>query len=154
MKKIQKERVSYYDVYVANDGTEFNSQEECQKYDNSALGVVRARYEKLVVKSGVESDICGVGSDESVVDVLRIKSKDDADTVMQRYFLENSWLKNSSSYDDVVKRAEAKVSLALAEDDYLFVGLGCCDDAFWFIGTALQLKGRIDAFVTPNEKKD
>lgn len=153
MKKIQKERVSYYDVYVANDGTEFSTQEECKKYDDSALGVVRARYKKLVVKSGVESDICGVGSDECVVDVLRIKSKGDADIVMQRFMLENLWLKNDSN-NDAFMRAAKKVSLALAEDDYLLVGLGCCDDCFWIIDTALNIKNRIDVFVTPDEKKD
>lgn len=151
MKKIQKERVSYYDVYVANDGTEFNSQEECQKYDNSALGVVRARYEKLVVKTKTEDDILGIGSCEVVVKVLRIKSEEDVNTVMQMFLLENPHLMDNK---DRVEKTEKIISLAFTEDDFLVVNHGYDYDAFWVMGTTRQLKEQIDAFVTPDEKKD
>lgn len=151
MKKIQKERVSYYDVYVANDGTEFNSQEECQKYDNSALGVVRARYEKLVVKTKTEDDILGIGSCEVVVKILRIKSEDDVNTVMQMFLLENPHLMDNK---ERVEKTEKEISLALTEDDFLVVNHGYDYDAFWVMGTTRQLKEQIDAFVTPDEKKD
>lgn len=53
MKIIKKEVVtkSYVEVFIANDGTEFSSESECRKYDESAMGVLRAKYAPMVVKN-------------------------------------------------------------------------------------------------------
>lgn len=51
MKRVEiKETVSKY-VWEAIDGTKFNSEEECKKYDNSAEAVLLANYNSLVINS-------------------------------------------------------------------------------------------------------
>ena len=51
MKEIIKDKtvVEHYTVYQATDGTEFNSSEECRKYEESALGVIRSKIAKPIV---------------------------------------------------------------------------------------------------------
>ena len=40
MKEITKEVKNTYTVYQASDGTEFNSKEECKKYEDTAKCVL------------------------------------------------------------------------------------------------------------------
>ena len=49
MKEVTKEKVQKYTVYEALDGTEFHDKAECEKYEESAKGVVKARIAKLTV---------------------------------------------------------------------------------------------------------
>ena len=44
MQVIKKERINVYEVYAAMDGTEFNTVEECRKYENSAKCVLLSKY--------------------------------------------------------------------------------------------------------------
>ena len=67
MKEITKERVQKYTVYEALDGTEFNDKAECEKYDESAKGVLMARIAKLIVGKGDAWDIMGGYEDHDVV---------------------------------------------------------------------------------------
>lgn len=154
MKKIQKEKVSTYDVFVAIDGTEFREMEECKKYEESAKGVLNAKYRKLVVKSVSEYEVCSCGSEDNTCDIVKINSQADADIVLQMYFMENPHvLKDEEPYSRWKERAENIVDKALKEQDFIIVGRGCCD-CFWLVGTRNSLKESIDAVCTPEEKKD
>lgn len=62
METKQIEVKSIKTVYVAVDGTEFNDKEECRKYDESAIGVLKGRVKKLAVK--VTNEWTAVGGDE------------------------------------------------------------------------------------------
>ena len=58
MKEIKKERTTtqtYYE-YEALDGTIFNDKEECQKYDESALGLLN--YKVSLLKVGKKDMDC------------------------------------------------------------------------------------------------
>lgn len=48
MKKERKEiiRKEYKDIYIAIDGEEFTSEEECKKYEQTAEAVINAAFEK------------------------------------------------------------------------------------------------------------
>ena len=113
MKKIRKEQVSYYDVFEAMDGTIFNNAEECEKYENSAKGVLKAKLSEFTVKKGDECSIFNTGSSDYMVYVCVPKTADDIDVINQigmlyngRVFIENSkdylhkviWL--TFDYDD------------------------------------------------------
>lgn len=55
MKKERKEiiRKEYKDIYVANDGKEFASEEECKKYEQTAEGVINSAFARLSVGNKV-----------------------------------------------------------------------------------------------------
>lgn len=48
MKIVEREKVTttYYNVFVANDGTEFSDKDECEKYEKSAKCAIESAYEK------------------------------------------------------------------------------------------------------------
>lgn len=55
MKKETKEimRREYKDIYIANDGKEFTSEEECKKYEQTAEGVINSAFARLSVGNKV-----------------------------------------------------------------------------------------------------
>ena len=61
-------------VYEANDGTQFQTMEECEKYENTAKCALLIRYNKLVLKSLMESDIFTAGNEDYIVDIIEMKS--------------------------------------------------------------------------------
>ncbi|SHL72585.1 hypothetical protein SAMN04488494_0576 [Xylanibacter ruminicola] len=152
MNKIKKEQVSHYEVFVAADGTEFNSCEECMKYEMSAYGVLNAKYQKLVVKSESEDVVFpGIGMDDHTCELVSIKSQAEADTVLQLYLLINSHLTREDASDWAkkwIERARNLVDLALKTGEYLLVGRNCdYDESMWFNGTPSSIKESIDSFL-------
>lgn len=83
IKKIEKVSKTYYEVYVATDGTEFASIDECEKYEKSAEGVLRARLKDIRVYEGNQESLFGIGSCECGVWVVVPKKKEDIDLVKQ-----------------------------------------------------------------------
>lgn len=70
MKEVKELRVVGYE---ANDGTIFTRQEECIKYENSAKGVVSAKYNKYIVKKTNECELFKCGNeDEDSVDLYKV----------------------------------------------------------------------------------
>ena len=64
MKVIQKKRETEYSVYQATDGTEFNDCAECEKYENSARGVLLAELKNCEINRGTEYDLLGTDSSD------------------------------------------------------------------------------------------
>ena len=83
-KKVELMNWKY--VYVAADGTEFDDKGECEGYEKSAKGVVRARVKELVINEGIECDLFETGG-ENKVWVCLPKSKDDIDRMRQLFLL-------------------------------------------------------------------
>lgn len=143
MKTIQREKtiVNTYDVYVANDGTEFNDKAECEKYEKSAIGVVNARYKALVVDTHSEYSAFQIGCDDNLVQIVKVRSEKDIDTVVQMFML----IERCDIKSDRVGEAEKIVRRAFEENDILFVNRGYDDDCFWLMGTCNSLKEGIDS---------
>lgn len=59
MKEKRIEIMNYMTIYVAADGTEFENKEQCEMYDRSALGVVKARVKNAAVKITDEWEAVG-----------------------------------------------------------------------------------------------
>lgn len=88
MKKIEKEVVTkVVEGYMAMDGTMFQEQEECAKYEQSARGVLRGRVKKLVFNEGTEDCILFTGSPDNKVWVCRPMTEEDIDAIKQLYML-------------------------------------------------------------------
>lgn len=134
MKTINKEIVtkSTKTVYVANDGTEFENAEECKKYESSARGVLYAKYEPMVVKTSDEYEIFLVGCDDNIVEIVCVKTQEDADLILQILLLENSLYTNE---DHKERREEAIAQINSAIGDFLLVGRGYDRDSFWLYGS-------------------
>ena len=47
MRTVEKEKTIYTTVYVANDGKEFFSKEECEKYEQTAWFVIQQMFDSL-----------------------------------------------------------------------------------------------------------
>lgn len=155
MKTVVRERtnVEKYEVYVAADGTEFTNCDECEKYEESAKGVLMAKIRPLVVKEASQEDILGWGSCEDTVLVLKLKTQADADAVMQMMCLENKHLMENS-YRDHADRVQGYVNSALATNDCLLVNLGYECDGFWIEGTCTSLVEKLQKFFTIEEKNE
>ena len=54
MKEISVEQKTYIRKWEAIDGTQFNSREDCEKYENSAKCVILAKYKDFVIKESDE----------------------------------------------------------------------------------------------------
>jgi hypothetical protein len=152
METISRERKSYYDVYVANDGTEFRDREECKKYEESAVGVLMAKLRPIISETN-EYDVSGMGCEDSNVWVAKPSTQDDVDTIMQLYLAKEPYMMKEE-YKETVELRRAIVQRALDENDVLFIGRGCDYDSFWFIGTRNSIKEKLDSFLNAEKKDD
>ena len=125
MKEVLKERTVYDTYYEAVDGTSFRSKEECEKYEESANGVLRSKFKNSIIKEGTEYSIFSVGSDESIVYAVKIETNADADTVKQLWIMSHTYIANTERYTKYLEEAFAKIDEAHTKGDILFVGEDC-----------------------------
>lgn len=155
METIRKEKVqkSYYEIFVANDGTEFTSSDECQKYEESAKGVLMAKLHPLIIKDICEESIFGFGSCDSTVWVVKPSTQNDVDTIMQAFLLYCPYMAKDDHKNSL--ECERKlVQRALDENDVILIGRGYDMDSFWFVGTRNSMKEQLDKLMKVDEKND
>ena len=123
MKEIQKKREVFDTWYQATDDTEFRTREECEKYEQTAHAVVRQKFLKLIIANKTEYDFFHVGSDDTTVYAVKMDSQEEADTVLQLYFLDNPHvLRDEENPKKYKEEALNMVNTAYQEQDILFVG--------------------------------
>lgn len=149
MKEVKKEEISYKYVYVAEDGTEFRDRNECEKYENSAKGVLLAKYKDLVLKTAVEFDIVGAGCEEYDVDVVKVSNEQDADLIMQLALLFNPYLRDEGQ-EEYLNKTKNLIYSAINDGDYLVIGRGYNgdNDNFAVEHSKSSLHKEIDKFFT------
>jgi hypothetical protein len=121
MKEVTKEKIQKYTMYEALDGTEFHDKAECQKYEESAKGVIRARIAKLIVGRGNEWELLA-GSDDHEVIGIKMKTGRDLEYVKQFLLMECSWY-NNEIFDIIEK--------AYDNDDIVLFGISVDGDYYW-----------------------
>lgn len=124
-------------VYEATDGTQFSNEDECLKYEKSALGVLNTRYKPLVICSlGEYTVFGGAGAEDYQIDLVRVKSDKEVDIVLQMFELINGKHNNESDTD----KAKHLIQKALDDKDILLIGRGYTnEEEFWLIKTKGQL---------------
>ena len=132
MKEIKKEKTitqTYYE-YEALDGTIFNDKEECQKYDESALGVLNYKVNLLKVgKKDMDCwDLC-CGYDDNECFALKPELPEDKDTILQWYLGHTPHLLNDSC-KNYVNDIASKIQCALNEGDIIFFGVNGSDEPY------------------------
>lgn len=123
MKEVVKEVIKREIIWEASDGTQFNSKEECQKYENTANCVIRTRYSPLVVKSLREEELLINGCYDTIIEVIKLDDSSDINTVLAMCRL--------YGYDE----DEAVCKKALKNDSYILINRGYDNDSFWIMGT-------------------
>ena len=120
MKEITKEKKSTYTVYQATDGTEFNSKEECQKYEDTAKCLLLTKYKPLVKRTASEYDIFNTGSEEYMIDILQyLSSESDIDILIQ---LNRLYYSGRKLDDDFYNNMRSKLEKCLKNRDIVLVG--------------------------------
>ena len=97
MERITKERKTTYTVYVACDGTEFDTEKACSDYEYSAKGVLFARYKSCVINTFSEYELFKVGSDDNYIDVVKMETDSDINTILQLQILFNGHVKDKNT---------------------------------------------------------
>ena len=128
MKEVTKEKVQKYTVYEALDGTQFSDRAECEKYEQSAKGVIRARVAKLIVGKENEWNLLA-GCDEHEVVGIKMQTGRDVEYVKQFLMIECSWYNNSPVERDKIFDIMEK---AYDNDDIVLFGINC-DGDYYFI---------------------
>lgn len=145
MKTIEEERVIKQTMYVACDGVRFSDQEECATYEKTAGCVLKARYNALLVKNTDEWSVFKGCSEDAVIQIVRVESERDIDTICQYGVYCNDRLdvdKMRSSLLDIVKA-----------DNRVFIGRGYDCDTFYLIGSRSTILARIDSELSESENK-
>lgn len=71
--------------YIAEDGTVFCDQAECEKYEKSALFVISKKLEKLANTS--ETNLFFCGCDDNIVEVFNIETDEDLANLKKYVYL-------------------------------------------------------------------
>ena len=151
MKKTIKDKtiVEQYTVYEAFDGEEFHTSEECRKYEESALGVVRSKIAKLIVYdtrkiSGEDAWTIMGGCDDHNIVAIKMSNAADLDLVKQWLLLECPYYSDEGREEIKAKR------FAIFEDAYnngdiLIFGMNCDNDGY-FINSRQNIIDKLNSF--------
>jgi len=151
MKEVIKERtnVEKYKVYQASDGTEFMNYEECRKYEDSALGVVRGNVAKLIVGRTDDAWELMGGNDDSSVIAIKMNCAADVDLVKQLFLLEHPYY-NETERKELKQKKFDIIEDAYNNNDVVLFGINC-DGDYYFINSRQNI---IDNLNNLTEKKD
>ena len=140
--------------YIAEDGTVFRSEEECKKYEESALFAISKELKRLDNKKNgaSEYDIYDECSEEDLVEIFNAETERDIENI-RRYV----YLKALSNYSNVSKSDVDLPNITEGHEVIIHWNYDQC--ACWTIGD-----GSIDAFcnyiknnliglITPKEGK-
>lgn len=142
MKQIQKEIKSYVTVYEAIDGTTFNSSAECEKYENSARVAIMTQYKPLIVKSTTEWALFNMGSDDSLIDIVKVTCEEDINILLTAQAYYNG--------DHRIDEMRNHCKKALEQKDFLIITRGDeYSETFWIAGTVYDRLNHIISYIDP-----
>lgn len=146
MKEISVEQKTYITKWEAADGTQFDSNKECEKYENSAKCVVLTKYKNFVIKEIDEYHLFGVGNEDCQVDIVRVPNEKAIDVIFQVFCFFHDWDSNENK-----EKARKIITNAYEYNDFLLIGKGYESDDFYIIGTLDNVLEQIKERVKPNE---
>ena len=156
MKEIKKEiiRKDYTYQYESFDGNLFDTKEECEKYEKSAEGVLKLKFQDLIVAKEDAWDLMRGYEDNDVIG-LKLTKEEDKDTVLQLYlFLNPHLLNDSERYKEYLEQYKSYINDAFEKKDLLLMGINCERD-YYFIGPRNKFIENLKNFGKPikSEKK-
>jgi hypothetical protein len=85
--------------YIAEDGTIFYNEEECKKYEESALFAVSNKLKRLSKLSTSIYDLVEEGCDESSLEIFDVQTEDDLENLRRYLYL--TMTQNGASEDNI-----------------------------------------------------
>ena len=156
MKEIKKEiiRKDYTYQYESFDGNLWDTKEECEKYEKSAEGILKLKFQDLIVDKQNAWDLMRGYKDNDVIGV-KLTKEEDKDTVLQLYlFLNPHLLNDSERYKEYLEQYKSYINEAYENKDLLLMGINCEGD-YYFIGPRNKFIDNLKNFGKPvkSEKK-
>ena len=149
--------------YIAEDGAVFYNEEECKKYEESALFAVSKQLKRLHNRCLSIYDLANEGNDDCEVEIFDVQTDKDLENLRRYLYLKAK--KNGAS--------ESYIQECFSSDNYkeqIFDGVtkgheviiwwNYCDDAFWVYrdgsieGYLSYLRDRITKLITPEKKEE
>lgn len=75
--------------YIAEDGTIFNTAEECKKYEESALFAVSKKLKRLDNGKATQYDIYYECNDDQDIDIFNAETEEDLDNIRRYIYLKS-----------------------------------------------------------------
>ena len=85
--------------YIAEDGTVFHDEAECQKYEDSALFAVSKSLKRLNGRYASMYDLTESGSEEDEIEIFDVETKEDLENLRRYLYLKLS--KNGASENTI-----------------------------------------------------
>lgn len=82
MKEIEVKETKIIKKYQAEDGTIFSSAAECTTYEKTAYAALYSAYKTHVVRTASEYSIFNAGSEEYMIDFIKLETTKDASQVL------------------------------------------------------------------------
>lgn len=139
-------------TYVAVDGTEFITPNECLSYEKSAKGMLLTKYKDILIKTAAECIIFGSGSDEYLIDVVNVRDEKDIDMIMQLAFLFNPNYTQEDCADAARWRKECE--RAMEGKEPLFIGRDYDKNEFWIMHSVSWYIKLIKEACIPDKKEN
>lgn len=142
--------------YIAEDGQVFKSEEECKKYEESALFAVSKQLKRLHTKYLSIYDLINEGTDDCEVEIFDIQTDKDLEN-LRRYL----YIKLSKKYRDSKYVEDYFINFdQITTGHEVIIWWDCCDEGFWKYGDGSiegylsYLKDRITKLITPEKKEE
>ena len=143
MKKLEKDLITKYTVFQAVDGTEFSQKEECEKYEKSALGVLRGKIKKFVVCEPKDAWTFMGGYDDHQVIAVKPQTEADVDIILQWYYLEHPYiLENNRKVER--ENFEEVIIEAWKNDDIVLFGINY-EKEYYFINSRKNIINNLNS---------
>ena len=146
MKEVSIEQKTYIKKWEATDGTQFNSREDCEKYEDSAKCVILTKYKDFVIKESDEYHLFGVGNEDCQVDVVKVPNEKAIDVIFQAFCFFRDW-----DSDENKEKARKIITNAFEYNDFLLIGNDYELNNFYIIGTLSDVIEKIKERVKSNE---
>lgn len=147
--------------YIAEDGEVFYNEEECKKYEESALFAVSKQLKRLTKRPVIsQNDINDDCSDEYAVEIFDIQSEHDLEILRRYLYLKMK--KNDASENDINScfHSANEYSFTKATSGHeVMIFWNYCDNSFWVYGDGSIngycefFRDRITKLITSNEEK-
>lgn len=143
MKKLEKDLITKCTVFQAVDGTEFSQKEECEKYEKSALGVLRGKIKKFVVCEPKDAWTFIGGYDDHQVIAIKPLIESDIDTILQWYYLEHPYILENPRKSER-ERFEEVITEAWKNDDVVLFGINY-EKEYYFINSRKNIINNLNS---------
>ena len=150
--------------YIAEDGTVFNTVEECEKYEKSALFVVSNKLKRLTTKETYINDFNDEGSCDCELEIFDIQTEEDLNNLRRYLYLKaitngatEKGIKDAFTSDDGKRENFVFDNVTIGHEVLVFWSYD--KDWFWVYkdgslnGYFESLKERYDKIVTPKDDK-